>query len=102
MHGVLQPHASGLILDTESPDVVRAWTDEFWQPPPARIAAEIDALRGSWLVQLPWRARNSWEFHSSDLWSWGIWRAGGLMFGGMALLKLRIVTSARTPSFYRN
>ena len=100
--GSLIAIASGILLGGESPDVIRIWTDEFWKPPPARIAAEIEALRGSWLVQLPWRADNSWEFHASDLWSWGIWRAGGLMFGGMALLKWRVVTGERTASFYRN
>jgi uncharacterized protein len=90
----------GVALGTASPEVVRAWS-EFWHPPPARIAEEIAALRGSWLVQLSWRARNAWEFHSSDLWSWGIWRATGLMLAGMALLKWGVVTGERTPSFYR-
>ena len=92
----------GVAMGTASPEVVRAWNDEFWRPQPARVAEEIAALHGSWLEQLPWRARSSWEFHSSDLWSWGIWRAGGLMLAGMALLKWGVVTGERTPTFYRN
>ena len=58
-------------------------------------------MRGGWLAQLSWRSSNARQFHS-DLWWWGIWRAGGLRLPGMALLKWGVLTGERTPSFYRN
>jgi uncharacterized protein len=46
-------------------------------------------------------AAHSLEFHTSDIWLWGIWRAGGNMLIGMALLKWQIVTGERSTAFYR-
>lgn len=35
-----------------------------------------------------------------EIWFWGLWRAGGLMLTGMALLKWRVLTGERARPFY--
>ena len=82
------------------PEQLRELNDTFWRPPPDRIAREIAAFQGGWLAQTPERVAHSWEFHAVGLWAFGIWRAGGLMLIGMALLKWRVLTGEREPAFY--
>lgn len=55
--GSLISIVSGLSLDSWPPEQVRALSDDFWRPPPDRIAQEIAAFQGGWLAQMAWRAR---------------------------------------------
>jgi uncharacterized protein len=48
------------------------------------------------------RIANSLEFQLSDIWLWGLWRAGGNMLIGMALVKWRVVTAELPQNFYRD
>src|SRR5688572_7681498 len=82
------------------PEQMREISDTFWSPPPERIGREMFAFQNGWLAQMPVRVAHSWEFHAMGLWVFGIWRAGGLMLIGMALLKWRVLTGEREPSFY--
>src|SRR5688572_16445940 len=91
---------SGLSMQFWPPEQVRLISDDFWSPPPARLAGEIAAFRGGWLAQLPWRASYALEFHTFELFFWGIWRATGLMLLGMSLLKWKVITGERSPQFY--
>jgi uncharacterized protein len=91
--------AAGLTMDTWPREAV----DDFqrmWAPSQDQIAAEVAAFQGGWMSQLPWRAEYSIEFQTYDLLLWGLWRAGGLMLVGMALLKWGVLTGARAPGFY--
>jgi len=72
----------------------------FWAPAPAIVQAEISAFQGGWLAQMPMRVAYSLDFHTSDLWTWGLWRAGGLMLIGMALSKWGVVTGERSRRLY--
>ncbi len=92
--------ASGLSMRFWPPEHLRLLTEDFWSPPPARIQQEIAAFRGGWLTQLPWRAAFAFEFHTFDIWFWGIWRATGLMLIGMALYKSRVLTGEQPPAYY--
>ena len=91
---------TGLSMRFWPPEMVAALSDDFWRPPPERIAEEVAAFRGGWLTQMPLRATYSLDMHTSEIWSWGIWRAGGLMLAGMALFKWRVLTGERAPAFY--
>ena len=92
--------AGGLLLPGGPPETMQEFQD-FWAPSAEQLRAEIAAFQGGWLTQMPMRAANSLEFHTSDVWLWGIWRAGGNMLIGMALLKWQIVTAERSTAFYR-
>jgi len=72
------------------------------EPPPDKIAEELAAFRQDWLGQVAHRAPLSLEFEILIFLVWGFWRAGGLMLIGMALLKLDVVTAARSTRFYAN
>jgi uncharacterized protein len=91
--------AAGLTMDAWPPEAVRDFTDS-WSPPADQVAAETAAFQGGWMSQLPWRAAYSLESQTSDIFFWGIWRAGGLMLAGMALLKWGVLTGKRRPAFF--
>lgn len=82
-----------------NPDALRTFM-QFWQPDAERLARETAAFQGGWLAQMPMRVQYSWEMHTLNLWVWGIWRAGGLMLMGMALLRWGVLTGERSPGFY--
>ena len=82
------------------PENERAAFTAEWLPSAAAIEAELAVWRGSWLDQQPVRSAWAFEFETSTLIAFGVWRAGGLMLIGMALFK-QGVFSARLPSrFY--
>jgi uncharacterized protein len=86
-------------MDSAPPEVRQEIVD-FWSPSSALVQREIAAFQGGWLTQLPLRAEFAWGFHSFEIWMWGLWRAGGLMLIGMALLKWGVLTAARPRDFY--
>ena len=91
--------AAGTSIDKWPPEAV-AEMREFWSPDAAKLAEEFEAFRGGWLAQMPLRAAYSFDFHTFEMWIWGIWRAGGLMLLGMGLFKLGVLTGDRPRSFY--
>lgn len=92
--------AGGLTMPSWPPEEVREMTDTMWQPSAERMAREFAAFQGGWLAQQPLRAEYAQGFQLFEIWVWGIWRAGGVMFLGMALLKWRVLTGERPASFY--
>jgi uncharacterized protein len=89
----------GLTINSAPPDVVEDMR-AFWSPDAAGLAREMAAFQGGWFAQTPLRTAYSRDMHLFELWVWGIWRAGGLMLVGMALLQWRVLTGERTPAFY--
>ncbi len=83
-----------------APPEVRQEIFDFWSPSSTMVQQEIAAFQGNWLQQQPKRAAFAWDFHSFEILMWGIWRAGGLMLIGMALLKGRVLTAERQRDFY--
>ena len=81
------------------PEFKAAW-EQYWQPSPTDIADETAAFTGGWLAQASVRAGYSSEFHFQDLIVWDLWRVGGLMLLGMALLKADVVTGRKTRQQY--
>jgi uncharacterized protein len=82
------------------PDEARTEWQSYWQPAASAVGAERAAFRGSWVEQERQRVRMSLDTHLGDIVAWGIWRAGGLMVLGMALLKLDILTGRRSRRYY--
>ena len=91
--------AAGRTMPNAPPEAVEELRN-FWQPSPAVLQEEIDAFRGGWLTQMPKRAEFAFGFHAMFIWIWAIWRAGGLMLLGMALLKWGVLTAERHRDFY--
>ena len=92
---------SGAMLSSASapPEAVQEIHD-FWTPSAALLQEEIAAFQGGWLAQMPKRFQYALDFHSFEMWIWGIWRAGGLMLIGMALFKWGVLTAERHRDFY--
>jgi uncharacterized protein len=71
-----------------------------WSPDQTLIQNELDAYGGSWWVQMSRRVPTSLTMHVFFIPIWALWRAGGLMLIGMALLKTRVLTAERSTRFY--
>ena len=93
--------AGGFLLPQGPAEAMKEF-QEFWAPTAEQLQRDTLAFQGGWLAQMPLRAAHSLEFHLSDIWLWGIWRAGGNMLIGMALLKWRVVTAELQENFYRD
>lgn len=67
------------------------------RPPPEIIAQEDAAWGGSWLDQMPLRAKNAATMETF-LFAWYmLWRVTGLMLIGMALFRSGLLSLARSP-----
>jgi uncharacterized protein len=91
---------TGWTMSMWPPEEILILNDEIWAPRGDDIAREVTAFRSGWFAQLPTRIGFSLEMHTFEMWYWGIWRAGGLMCIGMALLKGRVLSGERSPRFY--
>lgn len=93
--------AGGFYLPKGSEEVIKEF-QEFWAPTAEQLQRETMAFQGGWLAQMPVRAANALEFHLSDIWFWGVWRAAGNMLIGMALVRWRVLTAELQQNFYRD
>jgi uncharacterized protein len=82
------------------PEAVESMSREIWTPDAAAVAAEIEAYRGSYAQQLTHRAPSFLMMQTSALLLLLLWRAGGLMLIGMALLKWGVLSAKRSNRFY--
>lgn len=98
--GTLLYLLTALTMQYWPPAAAQELSDDLWRPPADAIAREIAAFQGGWLTQQPTRASYALEVHMFEMWFWGVWRAGGLMLIGMALLQWKVLTGARAPRFY--
>jgi uncharacterized protein len=65
-----------------------------WQPPPDAVAAEIAAMRGSWLEQMPVRAANAALMQFGIFFMWALWRTTALMMLGIVLYRSGFLSAA--------
>lgn len=90
--------AGGTYLPRAGPEA----TEEFqsmWAPSAEQLRVELAAHRGVWMSAFHWRLQDAMGV--SDILLWGLWRAGGNMLIGMALLKLHLLTGDRPAAFNR-
>lgn len=88
------------ILPAEAQQGWSTGQGEGWLPSTEIVQAELDAYRGGWLDQAPYRSMMAAMFQLLMVPLWIGWRAGGLMFIGMALYKSGVFSAARSNGFY--
>ena len=81
---------SGIDLSAEERSAVAEWNEQraLLLPSPKQLEVEVTTFRGGYLQILAFRAPLAVDFMISGLISTVLWRAGGLMLIGMALMKL--------------
>ena len=72
----------------------------MWDPTVLEIDDELAAFGGSWLEQMPARAKLSIGWQTGGFLFFGFWRVGGLMLLGMGLYRLGIFNATRTVRVY--
>ena len=98
-----QRSVAGEELDEEEQAMLEQWTamKPFVAPTDELIQEEVDAYTGSYVDALKQRAAMVATLQAQWLPTFVIWRIGGLMLLGMALMKLGIITGEREPGFYK-
>lgn len=74
----------------------------FFAPTDEDVLADLEAYRGSYAAILEHRTPHVWMMHLTATPFFMLWRIGGLMLIGMALMKLGVLTGQRSNAFYRN
>jgi uncharacterized protein len=92
--------AMGASLPTWPPEARAEFIRDVWSPSEEALAAEVAAVRGSWLEQLEHRFPTTLMMQTFVLAIWGFWRAAGLMLIGMALYRLGVFSARRSNQFY--
>jgi uncharacterized protein len=93
---------AGGFLIPQGPAEAIADFQAFWAPTAEQLQRETLAFQGGYLAHLPVRAEHALEFHLSDIWLWGVWRASGNMLIGMALFKWKALTGELPQNVYRD
>lgn len=73
----------------------------FISPSAEDIREDLDAHRGSYRDVFEFRRPAVLSMHTETSWFFMIWRVGGMMMLGMALMKLGILSGTRDPGLYR-
>lgn len=89
--------AEGAHLSREQQDAFNAWEDTIAEthPDEEMVQADLAAHLGGYWDLFRWRNDNIEEFTATDLFD-----AIGMMLVGMGLLKLGVLSAARSKSFY--
>ncbi len=95
--------AAGETLDETQQATIESWAgmDKLLEPPPEEIARQVEVHRGGYLGILVERAPTVFMMHTFMTFTFIVWRVGGLMILGMALMKLGVFSAARPARFYR-
>jgi len=96
--------AQGATLDAEQQRKLDEWREirPLFAPSDEDIAAEVAAYRGSYVDTLTQRAPFVAFMQVNLTLVFVVWRVGGLMLLGMALMKLGVLSGERSTRFYRN
>ena len=102
--GIEERLARGETLDAEQQRTIDEWhaVRPFFAPTAEDIAAEVTAYRGSYVDALAQRAPFVAFMQVNMTLAFVVWRVGGLMLLGMALMKLGVLSGERSARFYRN
>jgi len=94
---------AGEPLSSEQQATLDEWQEVslFLVPTEASIRDDIEAHRGSYADILERRVPFVAMMQVQGLIAFILWRVGGLMLLGMALMKLGILSGRRSPAFYR-
>ena len=73
----------------------------FFDPTPEDIEEEIEVYRDGYLGMVKYRAPMAFMSQTMAVIFFTLWRAGGVMLIGMALMKLGVFSASRSRRFYR-
>jgi len=95
--------AEGVELDDQQRSTLEQWqaSRPFLAPTEEDVARDLAAYRGSYADILEYRVPNVLSMHLQATPFFMLWRIGGLMLIGMALMKLGILSGERSAGFYR-
>jgi len=90
-------------LTDEQSEILKQWQDMavFMKPPEKQVAEDLAAYSGDYSGIVAHRAPMVFIMQTQATLGFIIWRVGGLMLLGMALMKLGILSGTRDPAFYR-
>ena len=94
---------AGEPLTDEQQATLERWekTSIFLRPPAEQVAADTAAYTGSYRDIVAYRAPSYWMMQTDGTLGFVIWRVGGLMLLGMALMKFGVLSGQRDLAFYR-
>ena len=72
-----------------------------WTPPVEDIKYEVDAMRGSWLEQMPLRSEFAFAMQTFIFVFMMSWKITSMMLLGMGLYKSGVITGAKDIGFYK-
>jgi uncharacterized protein len=95
--------ADGAVLDDEQQQRLDEWEEvrAVFAPNEEDIATEVAAYRGTYIDALTHRAPFVAFIQVNLTLAFVMWRVGGLMLLGMALMKLGVLSGERSSRFYR-
>jgi uncharacterized protein len=100
---VAELQAAGETLTEEQGQTVQQWQEMrvMMAPTAEDMQEDLETHRGSYVDIVSYRVPLLVTMQLFGLFFFGIWRIGGLMLIGMALMKLGVLTGERSTSFYR-
>jgi uncharacterized protein len=101
--GIQEQLEQGVTLDADEERRLEEWHSirPVFAPSNEDIAAEVAAYRGGYVDALMQRAPFVAFMQVNATLAFVLWRVGGLMLLGMALMKLGILSGERSTRFYR-
>jgi len=95
--------AAGEALSEEQEVARKAWEEIrlFADPPPEEVTRQVEVHRGGYFGIVKERAPTVFALQTFMTFMFIIWRVGGLMVVGMALMKLGVFSAQRSARFYR-
>jgi uncharacterized protein len=98
-----QMQSDGATPDEEQQQKLEAWLEvrAVFAPTAEDIAAEVTAYKGTYVEALAQRAPFVAFMQLNLTLVFVVWRVGGLMLLGMALMKLGVLSGQRSMRFYR-
>lgn len=88
------------VIDKESREILVEGIRETIEPGPELLEEERNAVLGSFLERVRYRAPEVFLYQSLVYLMWILWKLCGLMLLGMALYKLGVLSGTRSRTFY--
>lgn len=94
---------AGEELTEEQREILEDWEamSIFWGPPEEMVQKDLEGYRKSYSEIVAYRAPAVIMMQTQATFGFILWRVGGLMLLGMALMKLGILSGKRDKGFYR-
>ncbi|MDH3746678.1 MAG: DUF418 domain-containing protein [Gammaproteobacteria bacterium] len=101
---LLVQQAAGETLSEADQATIDEWAEErsFLVPGQEELEKELIAYSGGYADNLEHRVPFVWSFQMEGLPFFIVWRVGGMMLIGMALMKLGILSAKESVRLYRN